>query len=173
MKYRISKTLLLIPLFIALSSFTHPVKLTACLVEYQKDKKVVHAELKVFIDDFLASVKKAKGVSININNVKEKEAIVINQYINDDFKILLNEKEVNLSYNDLEINPQFNVAIFKFDFKVQELKKGMAIEVSNSLFFKDFGYMQSNRCTLRVPPFIEEENYEFTLNGNAGVKKVI
>lgn len=155
------------------TAFKHPVKLTASLIEYNESKKNLHIETKVFIDDFLSSLKKSKGVTIDIKNISKADKDKINEYFNEDFKISLNTKDFVLNYNSLEIMEQYNVVVFKFDYKVTEIKKGNILEVSNTLFFKDFGYIQSNRCTVRIPPFIEEDNYEFTLNGNSGFKKTL
>ncbi|MFO0356447.1 MAG: DUF6702 family protein [Sphingobacteriaceae bacterium] len=173
MRKLIFNSFVILSIFFLSTAFKHPVKLTASLIEYNETKKNLHIETKLFIDDFLASFKKSKGLTIDIRNISKTDKDKINEYFNDDFKISLNKKDFMLNYNSLEIMEQYNVAVFKFDYKVSEINKGNILEVSNTLFFKDFGYIQSNRCTVRIPPFIEEDNYEFTLNGDSGFKKTL
>ena len=54
--------------------------------------------------------------------------------------------------------------IVKFEDNTIKLKIGDKLKLFNTLFFADFGYIQTNRITIRMPPFFKESNVEATMD---------
>jgi MinD-like ATPase involved in chromosome partitioning or flagellar assembly len=69
-KRKIYKALLLVCVIIITTSFKHPIKLTASLIEYDTNTANLKSECKVFIDDFEKSInKKLVKIRIHKNNM--------------------------------------------------------------------------------------------------------
>jgi hypothetical protein len=77
-----------------------------------------------------------------------------------------------LKYKASEVLKEYNVLTIKFSEKAIKLNKGDKILIENTLFFEEFGYLQSNRITIRIPPFITEDNHEALLN-NYSINKTL
>jgi len=154
----------LLALFIVCSSFMHPIKLTASLIEYDEKTNKLRMECKVFIDDFEKSINKTLAKNINVLNLTKKDKAGIDNYFDQYYTINLNGKKLPLKYQASEVNIQFNVLTIKFSESVIKLKKGDKLYIENKLFFQEFGYLQSNRITIRISPFIAEDNNVAVLN---------
>ena len=83
------------------------------------------------------------------------------------FNITYNGKILPLKYKGLEVLKEYNVVTIKFIENKLKIKKGDKILIENTLFFEEFGYIQSNRITVRIPPFITEENHEAIISNYA------
>jgi len=162
MKQKISLLILLFTVLIQLS-FTHPLKLTASLVEYNPDKKTIRMECRVFMDDFKKSIHSLILDDIDITNPTEEDKKRIEVYFNKYYKISINEKKIPLVYKDFEIKEKYNVITYKFLDQDIDIKKGDKLLIENTLLFKDFGYVQSNIIAMQFPPFFLENSYETTM----------
>ena len=159
-KSSILKIVLLTILIITTTSFKHPIKLTASLIEYDTNTANLKSECKVFIDDFEKSINKKLVKNINLSNLTQEDKTGIEDYFEMHFNITYNGKILPLKYKGLEVLKEYNVVTIKFIENKLKIKKGDKILIENTLFFEEFGYIQSNRITVRIPPFIPEENHE-------------
>jgi hypothetical protein len=163
------KKLLYKSLFFALislttTSFKHPIKLTASLIEYEATTKSLKMECKVFIDDFEKSINKTLAKNINVSTLTKADKDGIEDYFEKYYNITVNGKKLPLKYKASEVMKEYNVLTIKFSENTITVKKGDKLLIENTLFFEEFGYLQSNRITIRIPPFITEDNHEATIN---------
>lgn len=160
-KYSAIKIIVLLNIIIVLSAFQkHPIKLTAMLIEYDPKTNGLYLECKVFIDDFEKSINKTLTKNINTSNPSASDKEGINDYFNNYVKLCVNKKKLELKYKSSEVVNTYNVFLIKFENIKVNLKKGDKFEISNTLFFEEYNYLQSNRMTVRLPPFITEDHLE-------------
>jgi len=164
MKNVVYKIFAVIAVMTFTTSFKHPIKLTASLIEYDPKTSVLKMECKVFIDDFEKSINKTLAKNINIANLTKEDIKGLEDYFDTYLKILFNGKNIPFKYKSSEVLKEYNVLTVKFTDHIVKIKKGDKLEISNTLFFTEFGYIQSNRMTIRIPPFILEDNQEATMN---------
>ena len=156
-------------LFLALvlmfsSSFKHPIKLSASLIEYDDNEKRIRMECRVFIDDFEGSINKRLTKDIDIRNLTNEDKLSIEDYFKQYYSIRINGKRLPLEFKTTDLMEAQNVLIIKFTEKHLAIKKGDKIEVENTLFFLEYGLSQSNRVTLRIPPFLSEYSFQSSIN---------
>ena len=163
-KDNILKLVLLTIVVITSTSFKHPIKLTASLIEYEPKTNSLRMECKVFIDDFEKSINKTLPKNINVSNLTKEDIKGLEDYFDTYLKISFNGKELPIKYKTSEVLREYNVLTVKFTDHLIKIKKGDKLEISNTLFFTEFGYIQSNRMTIRIPPYIIEDNQEATMN---------
>jgi len=144
----------------------HPIKLTASLIEYDVKNKRLKMECKVFMDDFEKSINKTLAKNINLSNLSKEDMKGIGNYFGNHYKIILNNKTLPIKYESSELLNKYNIITIKFTANVVKIKKGDKLIISNALFFAEFGSIQSNRMTIRIPPFVVEDNHESSLNNN-------
>ena len=159
MKRRIQITFLLLTLFLSFSSFVHPLKVSASLIEYDPDKKTIRVESKVFIDDFLKSI---ANEEMDVNKLSDSDKLAIEAYYKESYIIKINGKETPLKYSSSDVDLNFNVLTIKFEETALTVKKRDKIEIINRLLFNEFGFLQSNRMELRFPPFFNSAYVECT-----------
>ena len=145
---------------------THPVKLTAALVEYNPKTKGLRMECRVFIDDFTYSINRTLTKDINISALTEEDKKGIEDYFKKYYTLTVNNKELPLKYKASKVMTEYNVFAIQFFEDVIPIKKGDVISINNALFFEEFDFLQSNRITVRIPPLISEEYYETTSDNN-------
>ncbi|MFN7913125.1 MAG: DUF6702 family protein [Bacteroidota bacterium] len=183
MKYLVNKHLrnsstkvlfsfVLMGIWLIFVSFKHPIKLTASLIEYNENTKMLSVECKVFIDDFEKSINKTLTKNIDLSTPTKEDKSGIEDYFEKYYTITINGKEMPLKYKASEVLKEYNVLTIKFSEKAIKLNKGDKILIENTLFFEEFGYLQSNRITIRIPPFITEDNHEALLN-NYSINKTL
>lgn len=158
------KILTIIAVMTFTTSFKHPIKLTASLIEYDTNTANLKSECKVFIDDFEKSINKTLTKNINLSDLTKEDKTGIEDYFEKHFNITVNGKILPLKYKASEILKEYNVITIKFVENKLKIKKGDKLLIENTLFFEEFGYMQSNRITVRIPPFIAEDNHEAVVN---------
>ncbi|WP_075342146.1 DUF6702 family protein [Tenacibaculum agarivorans] len=150
-------------LFLSFSSFTHPLKVTASLIEYNSKEKNIRVECKVFIDDFLIDI----GRDMNVSNLTQKDKSVIENYFKEFYEIKVNNRKIPFNYETSEVQESYNVLTIKFSKSDLVLKKGDKINIKNTLLFSAFGYLQSNRIELRFKPFFASKYVESTKVDNS------
>jgi hypothetical protein len=165
-------SLLFLGMWLFFVSFKHPIKLTASLIEYDEKTSALSMECKVFIDDFEKSINKTLAKNINISALTKEDKSGIEDYFEKYYTITINGNKYLLKYKASEVMKEYNVLTIKFSKKVIKLKKGDKILIENTLFFEEFGYLQSNRITIRIPPYITEDNHEAVLN-NYSINKTL
>ena len=162
MKFRKILSLACLPLFLLLFSSSHPIKLTSSLIEINPKTNVLKMECRVFIDDFTFSINNIFTKNFNASNLSKEDKKGIEDYFERYYKISVNDKIYPLTYTSSEVFEKHNVLSIKFSKEVPIIKKGDQICIKNTMLFEDFGFLQSNRITVRIPPFISENYFEIT-----------
>ena len=71
---------------------------------------------------------------------------------------------VPLKFESSEYLRGYNVLVIRFAPHKLVLKAGDKIAIQNTLFFEEFGYMQSNRVVVRIPPFSIDNHHVATVS---------
>ncbi len=135
-------------------TLSHPLKLSASLIEYDHAQETIRMECKVFIDDFDTSLflSVLKGVARDkLSNADKRRAI--EKYFKRDYKIEVNGKHVPLKVEATKVLLGHNILIIYFEKTKLPMKKGDKLKISNTMLFRDFGAEQMNRIAVRIPSF--------------------
>ncbi|WP_348772867.1 DUF6702 family protein [Aquimarina sp. MMG016] len=154
--------LLCILFFSTSFSSSHPIKLTSSLIEINPRTNILSMECRVFMDDFTFSMNDTFTKNFNASNLSKEDLEGIEDYFERYYKIFINDKIYTLTYISSEVFEKHNVLSIKFSNKIPVIAEGDQICIENTLFFEDFDFLQSNRITVRIPPFISEDYYEIT-----------
>ena len=149
----------------------HPLKLSATLISYNQHNGSVYIETKFFCDDFAFSINKIRQTPINLDNLSKEDLNSINTYYNNDFVLKINEKPIRFEVEKTELITDFNVIVLKFKLLKLNLKLKDKLFIKNTLMLKEFNLTQINRVTLRVPPYINEENLQELVNASELISK--
>ena len=146
-------------LFIVSPGMSHPLKLSASLVEYDPETKGLHMECKVFLDDFERSLSRAILKGKDPSSIpKADKSKIVNAFFGKYYTIVHNGNKIGLELQNSKYLAGHNVLVLRFKPTKVKLRKGDNLSIKNTLFFQDFGYAQSNRITLRIPNFSINEN---------------
>jgi hypothetical protein len=141
----------------------HPLKLSASLIEYNPDTKSLRMECKVFRDDFERSLHRTVLKGINPATIKQDEkSKIIDSFFKNFYTIALNGKVLPLKLEASKHLTGHNVLVLRFAANKLKLRKGDKLKITNTLFFQDFGYAQSNRIAVRIPPFSIDDHHVAT-----------
>lgn len=162
MKFYTLLALLFLMFFSTSFNNLHPIKLTSSLIQVNPKTNKIWVECRVFIDDFTFSMNDTFTKNFNASNLSKRDKDAIESYFEKYYKIFINDTTYPLVYTSSQVFEKQNVLSIKFSKEVPIIKEGDQICVDNSLFFDDFGVLQSNMITIRIPPFISEEYYEST-----------
>ena len=145
------------------SSMGHPLKLSASLIEFDPEGKTLRMECKVFRDDFERSLDSVlKGIDPNTIKKHEK-AKIIETYFNQHYVITYNNKVLPLQLETSKYLRDFNVLVFRFKPHAMTIKEGDTLTIKNTLLFAEFGYAQTNRVAVRIPPFSIKDGHVTTI----------
>lgn len=164
MEHRLSIIYSLLCVLFVSSSFHHPIKLTTSLIEYSSKENSLNIECRVFIDDFQNTLNR-KG--LNASNLSKEDIEEIEYYFDEYYRIVVNSRKLILNYQSSQVYGSNTVLSLKFKVDNLTIKKGDALLIENKLFFTEFGPLQSNKMTLRIPPFIEEGYHETTFQNSS------
>ena len=143
----------------------HPLKATASLVEYDPETKTLSMECKVFRDDFENSLANSALKDVDPEKLsKDDKKKIIESHFQKHYIISHNGRVMPLKLESSKYLRGHNVLVMKFAPHNVTLKKGDRIFIKNALFFEDFGYMQSNRVVVRIPPFSIDDHHVATLS---------
>ncbi|SHJ64059.1 DUF6702 family protein [Aquimarina spongiae] len=158
------KILLLLCLSFLSTSFnsSHPIKLTSSLIEHNAKTNTFVMECRLFIDDFTFSINDTFTKNINLSNLSKTDIKGIESYFARYYKVSINDEYFPFKYKSSEVMEKQNVISIKFYRDIPKIEEGDQICIENTLFFEEFGFLQSNRITLRLPPFIEENYFDIT-----------
>ncbi len=147
----------------AQTSVAHPLKLSASLVNYDPEAKTIQLECKVFRDDFERSLSRAILKGKDPSTIKkEDKSKIVDAFFKKYYTITYNGRKLPLNLQSSKYLSGHNVLILRFKPSKVTLRKGDNLTITNTLFFQDFGYAQSNRITVRIPTFSMNDNYVAT-----------
>ena len=133
---------------------SHPLKLSASLIEYDGVKKSIRMECKVFIDDFELSLMNSVLKRKKPSEVKKADRPgVIEAYFQQFYRLKHNGKQLSWKFKSLTPLHRENVLVIQFADISLKLQKGDRLVIENTMFFRDFGYAQTNRIAVRIPAF--------------------
>ena len=136
------------------TALSHPLKLSASLVEYDAKRKTLRMECKVFRDDFELSLSRTVLKGRDLSQLKREERPqIVESYFKQFYSIRFNGERVPLKYESIEFIRQHNVLVIRFKAMPLSIKKGDKLEIRNLIMFQDFGNAQTNRIAVRIPPF--------------------
>ena len=142
---------------------SHPLKLTASLVEYDVESKSFTMECKVFRDDFQRSLNRTALRERDPSTLTKEDKIrIIESHFKKYYTITHNGKTLPLKLASSKLIRGQNVLVMRFEPNSVVLKKGDTISIKNALFFDDFGYAQTNRVVVRIPPFSIDDHHVAT-----------
>ena len=146
---------------------SHPLKLSASLIEYDHKDKTIRMECKVFMDDFELSLSRSVLKGIDPSTLKrENKPRIIEEYFKKFYHISVNGKRVPLKYKLATPLYRQKVLIIEFAKFHLPLKEGDSLHIKNSIFFQDFGSAQTNRIIVRIPSFSIDKGHLATIDNH-------
>lgn len=116
-------------------------------------------ECRVFIDDFQ---KVLTNQNFDASELSKQDIAEIEFYFEEFYRFTVNNRNLPLNYTSSKAYISNNVLSLKFFINNLTIKKGDAFLIENELLFTEFGPLQSNKMTLRIPPFVKESYHEAT-----------
>ena len=142
--------------FLLVSAFAwgHPLKMSSALISHNPLTQTIGVELRVFTDDFQASVVDAmeKG-AVPVIRDKSKRGLLVESYFQQYFVIGYNGRIVPLKLESIDFDREQNIYKVKFADVLLKLRKNDELVIKNTVMFKDFGLSQTNRLLLVIPAF--------------------
>ena len=161
MKFKLLTVSLLLGVFLISTSFNHALKLTTSLIEYDSEKNSIRMECRLFIDDFENTIDRD---DFNVSSLSNEDIQEIEYYFDKFYRILINSNKLKLNYESSKVYGTTNVLGIKFLIEDISIEEGDALLIENKLFFAEFGPLQSNQMTVRIPPFLNQGFHETTLD---------
>lgn len=125
--------LLIIPLF-AFSA--HKYYLSLSDITYNEKEKSIQIIMNVFMDDIELAVNKKYDVDLQLTTKKELETadIYFEEYLNEYFKIKVNNKQFKYSY----LGKEYDGDIVYFYLEITDVNKVKSIEILNNVLVDNF-----------------------------------
>ena len=143
---------------------SHPLKLSASLIDYDPGQQGIRVQCKVFMDDFQLSLINSVLKGRDPRKVrKEDRPRLIEEYFDIFFHIQHNGRKLPWKVQSLTPLYKENVLVIRFKWMAAKLAKGDTLALRNTMFFRDFGYEQTNRMVVRIPSFGIEDAHAATI----------
>ena len=165
MKLNLLSTFLLFSALLFTSFSNHPLKLTASEIKYDEKTKSIRVDCRVFIDDFAPVINKTLLGRLENSSITEDDKLAIQNYFAFKYRISINGNILPFKIKDYQV--QSNVMNIEFAKNYITLKKGDKLYIENNLLFEEFGPMQTNWVTLRIPPFLPKGSFESQIESNS------
>lgn len=127
----------LFALLLSLLSFQlHKYYVSLCEVEYLPERTVMQIKLGLFIDDIELTLNKDYHKDLKLGTPQEIENAdeLYLKYLQEHFKLVLNEKETPYTY----IGKEYDDDIVRFYLEIENLNELNSFEVYNRCLFRDF-----------------------------------
>ena len=142
---------------------SHPLKLSASLIDYDPGQQGIRVQCKVFMDDFQLSLLNSVLKGRDPRKVKKQERpALIEKYFEQFFSIEHNGRRLLWKVDSLTPLYRENVLVIRFKRMKARLSKGDSLSIKNAIFFRDF-YDQTNRTVVRIPSFGIEDAHAATI----------
>ena len=120
-------------------------------------------ECKVFRDDFERSLDSVlKGIDLNTIK-KERKRLRSSRRTSINTSLPSIKKVLPLKLESSKYLRDFNVLVFRFEPHSVMIKEGDTLKIKNTLLFAEFGYAQTNRVAVRIPPFSIKDGHVTTI----------
>lgn len=160
MKVKLLLGVFSVSILLLFCSFNHPIKLTSSLIKYDKSKKNITIECKVFIDDFAPALHSTLEQKINDLSLTKNDLKIIENYFLSKYKFFMNGNNLQLQLKTYKVRD--NVLTLSLSIPNVSIQKGDKLIIQNELLFEKFPELQSNWMTIQMPPYIG--NYSFESN---------
>ena len=157
------KTLLALIYLLPLLVMSHPIKMSMLYVEYKPESKSLVVECRLFGDDLTVAIEEEMGRKINLGYWGDTEQELVNSFIEKHVNIRFGSRVCNLQFYDYEYNRSNNLVTLRYEFNAIALQVGDKVVLTNSLFFKQFSYMQTNILQIQIPK-VAETTVECSMN---------
>ena len=130
--------LFVLPL-LALGVHKHYISLTK--VEFVKEKEVIQVTMKFFIDDIELALENRHGQAMELASKDENKMAdkFLENYINQKFKVWINEEEKSYSY----LGKEYEGDEVFFYLELKNISQIDVIEIQNSMLFEEFEEQQN------------------------------
>ena len=129
----------------------HPVHVTLTSVDYAPEDGCLKVFIKMYLDDFLLDAEQDEDIFLNDENKKE----ITENYINQKFIILANDKKLTGKISNLEL-PDDEIKVY-MEYKTSEKPKELLVK---NLIMTELYNDQSNLVIIKIDNF--EEGFKFT-----------
>ena len=146
----------------------HPIRMSMVYMEYDETDESLFIECRFFTDDLTLGIEDELNKKIGEFNWAQKEAQVVDEYINQHIKIGIGNKELNLQPYETFFNKSQRAVFLRYEYKGIKLIAGEKFFVSNDILFKQFQYGQTNVLQIEIPRVAftmmqsDMDNYEIT-----------
>lgn len=154
MKVKIFALVLICFSFVAADE--HPIFISMAQVDYKTKLDRLEIAVKIFSDDLQKVITKKEGQTIEIGTDREhKDATAyIKAYVEENFKLSNNGKELELEYVGRELERKDFFAMWVY-YKVEKVKRLKDLKLYNNILI-DYERTQKNKISFRV----DDERYK-------------
>jgi hypothetical protein len=133
-----------------MSSMEHPIFISMAQVDYKTKSDRLEIAVKIFSDDLQKVISKKNDQTIEIGTDREhKDATrYIREYVESNFKIYNNNKELKLEYVGRELERKDFFAMWVY-FKVEKVKRLKNLKLYDNILI-DYERTQKNKISFRV-----------------------
>ena len=129
----------------------HPVHVTLTSVDYVPDDSCLKVFIKMYLDDFLLDTEQDEDSFLKDESKRE----ITENYINQKFVILANDKKLTGKISNLEL-PDDEIKVY-IEYKTSEMPKELLVK---NLIMTELYNDQSNLVIIKIDKF--EEGFKFT-----------
>ena len=129
----------------------HPVHVTLTSVDYVPDDSCLKVFIKMYLDDFLLDTEQDEDSFLKDESKRE----ITENYINQKFIILANDKKLTGKISNLEL-PDDEIKIY-IEYKTSEMPRELLVK---NLIMTELYNDQSNLVIIKIDKF--EEGFKFT-----------
>ena len=153
----------LVSVFLPSTASSHPLKLSATLIDYDSGQQGIRVQCKVFMDDFQLSLLNSVLKGRDPRKVRKQDRPrLIEKYFGQFFSIEHNGRRLPWKVQSLTPLYRENVLVIRFSKMPANLSKGDTLSIKNAIFLRDF-YDQTNRTVVRIPSFGIEDAHAATI----------
>ena len=149
---KLTVILLLIPFIVS----AHPIKMSLFFVNYSPETASANLECQLFAGDLVHAIADEMEVYIDPRGEwSEVDQKIVNAFIKKHVEIKFGSQDLQLDYATSNYNPANQVITLTYEFSALNLSTGEEVVVSNDLFFKQHGRIQSNIFQLQIPRVVK------------------
>ena len=140
-------SLILFPIIV----MSHPIKMSLIYLDYSPDNKSVFIECRFFADDLSYAIQEETKQKIRYYNWSIEEEKIVDQFVNKHIRIDFSGKQLRLEPYQRQFDKSQKVVTIRYELTNVFLHDQKDIIVTTSMFFAQFGYMQTNVLQVYIP----------------------
>lgn len=133
---RYSKKFMLLFLLPLLAFTVHKYYISLTKIDFIENKKTVQITMRFFIDDIENTLQSRFNTTLDLatKTEHEKADFYLEKYIQQKFKLHINDKAINYKY----LGKEYDNDVVYFYLEINDIEKIEKIEVQNSMLFESF-----------------------------------